>query len=149
MIQTRLLRNKDHSFFVCMYVYMYVCKSSVMIQTRLLRNKDHTFFACMYVYMYVCKSSVMLQTRVLRKTILSLYTYTTFPQSQQQIQDTTKINVCTSHTCTLIFIMIDFFFSKKRKYSGTQRCRKISNRCISVAGSNVEFFFQAKKKQSL
>jgi hypothetical protein len=39
-----------------------------------------------------------------------------------------------------------FFFSKKRKYSGTQRCRKFSNRCISVTGSNVEFFFQAKKK---
>jgi hypothetical protein len=38
-----------------------------------------------------------------------------------------------------------FFFSKKRKYGGTQRCRKISNRCISVTGSNVEFFFQAKK----
>ncbi len=39
-----------------------------------------------------------------------------------------------------------FFLSKNRKYSGTQRCRKISNRCISVTGSNVEFFFQAKKK---
>ncbi len=39
-----------------------------------------------------------------------------------------------------------FFFSKKRKHSGTQRCRKISNRCISVTGSNVEFFFQARKK---
>jgi hypothetical protein len=37
------------------------------------------------------------------------------------------------------------FFSKKRKYSGTQRCRKISNRCISVTGSNVEFFFRLKK----
>jgi hypothetical protein len=39
-----------------------------------------------------------------------------------------------------------FFFSKKRKYSGTQRCRKISNRCISVTGPKVEFFFQAEKK---
>ncbi len=39
-----------------------------------------------------------------------------------------------------------FFLAKKKIYSGTQRCRKISNRCISVTESNVEFFFQAKKK---
>ncbi len=49
------------------------------------------------------------------------------------------------HSSTLIFIMIEFFFSKKRIYSGTQRCRKISNRCISVTGSNVGVFSGSKK----
>ncbi len=38
------------------------------------------------------------------------------------------------------------FFSKKRRYMGTKRCRKISNRFISNTGSNLQFFFQAKKK---
>jgi hypothetical protein len=42
--------------------------------------------------------------------------------------------------------MINLFLAKKRKYIGTKRCRKISNRCTSVTGSNVEFFFEAKKK---
>ncbi len=42
-----------------------------------------------------------------------------------------------------------FFLAKKENIDGgTQLCRKILNRCNSVTGSNVEFFFQAKKKNN-
>ncbi len=53
--------------------------------------------------------------------------------------------------CTILYMYSDFhndclFLVKKEKYICTQRCGKTSNRCVSVTGPGLGFFFESKKK---
>jgi hypothetical protein len=40
------------------------------------------------------------------------------------------------------------FFSEKRNCICNKRCKKLSNRCVSVTGSSLEFFFGLKKNDN-